>query len=186
MPKRLIIITSLALVAVGVVVLAVLFVRSRSLADAPAQTSETPMADTGGAGGLKGGTAGGSRSDATVPQAGPCGDGVCSAGEAWCKSDCGSAEDKFQGSITAADVTPTSFKITWRTERPSSGEVKYGLTDQYELGSVASTAPSKEHAVQISGLSPGRNYVVGVSVTEDDGTKRTASLLSFETPSAAR
>lgn len=141
----------------------------------------TPAIDVGGNGGALG-----SRPDTPIRQAGPCGDGVCSVGESWCKPDCGNAEDKFLGSIKAIDVTPTSLKITWKTEKLSTGEVRYGLTENYELGKVASTVPSKEHATQIAGLSPGKDYIVGLNVTEDDGTKREALQLVFETPPVAR
>jgi hypothetical protein len=186
MNKRIIIILSLVLVAVSAIVLVVLFLRSRALTDGLNDGVATSATGSGGIDRPKDEAIVKGSSTETVPQAGPCGDGVCSAGEAWCKQDCGSAEDRFLGSITAVDVLPTSFKITWKTDKPSTGDVRYGLTDRYELGSVSSSIPSKAHSVQISGLSPGKNYVVGVSVTEEDGTKREAPSLSFETPSSAR
>lgn len=180
MPKRLIIGISIAMVLVGAVVLAVLFVRSRTLTD-----GTVPGGVTDGTGSTDG-LGGSGPPIQTVPQAGPCGDGVCSAGESWCKPDCGSAEDRFLGSISAMDVTDTSFKIAWKTDVPSTGDVSYGLTDRYELGTAASSVPAGEHAVQIGGLSPGTNYFVRVRATEEGGLTREAAQLIFETSASAR
>jgi len=194
MPKKLIIGISVALVLVGAVVLTVLIVRSRSLTDEAPLDGGTTATEAGGAGGKLGGsttvpggsTPGQGTTTETVPQGGPCGDGVCSEGESWCKPDCGSADERFLGSITAADVTSTSFKITWMTSTPSTGEVSYGLSDKYELGTVKSETPSESHAVLIRGLSPGSGYVVRVRATEEGGITHEAAQLYFELPGAGR
>lgn len=193
MSKKLIIGISVALVLVGAVVLTVAILRSKSLTEETPLDGGTSATDGGGAGlgsstSVPGGTGTGQggTSVETTPQAGPCGDGVCSGGESWCTQDCGGAEERFLGSITAIDVTSTSFKITWKTPTPSTGEVSYGTTAKYELGTVKSETPSLSHAVQIRGLSPGGGYVVRVRATEEGGLTHEAADLYFELPGNAR
>jgi hypothetical protein len=189
MSKRLIIGISVALVLIGAVVLTVLLVRSRSLTD------ETPIdggtttdggTSTGGLGGTAvvpgGSTQGGQGTTATptTPQAGPCGDGVCSEGESpWCKPDCGNKEERFLGSIKGT-VSGTTITIAWATEAPSTGEVKYGKTSSYELGTLRSSTAATTHEVKLTGLSPGTPYFVRVIATEPGGQTLDSGELIFE------
>lgn len=183
MPKKLIIGISVALVLVGAVVLTVLVIRSRSLVDeTPIDGGTTTQQQPGEGTGLGGGKAAGQGTTPEVPQAGPCGDGVCSEGESWCKPDCGDADERFLGSIKTAEMTPTSFKILWTTDTPSTGEVSYGTTERYELGTLQDAVPSTSHAVLIKGLSPGGSYLVRIRSTEEGGKVREAAGLFFETP----
>lgn len=198
MPKKLIIGISVAMVLVGAIVLTVLFVRSRSLTDEPATEGGSFVESgtdqgTAGAGGLgssnaTGGTTTGQGTGTptpTVPQAGPCGDGVCSEGESWCKPDCGDKDERFRGSVKS-EATPTTLKISWATDTPSTGEVKYGLTERYELGTVSATAAAKTQEVLIRSLSPGTNYIVYLRVTEEDGKVHELANMSFELPASQR
>lgn len=186
MSKKLIIGISVALVLIGAIVLTLAIVRSRSLGDEAPLDGGDASTDVGGGGNGLGGTTpqrpGTGASTPSTPQAGPCGDGTCSEGEAWCTQDCGDAEQRFLGSIKTSEMKPTSFKILWTTDTPSTGEVSYGLTERYELGNVQDTAPAKTHAVLISGLSPGGGYFVRIRSTEEDGKVREAASLFFETP----
>jgi hypothetical protein len=186
MPKKLIIAISAGAVVVAVAVFAIVLIRSRALTDEAPIGTETPPSDAGGqaTGGL-GSSAGGGRGTAgtpAVPQAGPCGDGVCSEGEAWCKPDCGSEQERFLGSIVTTDVTATTIAINWKTTKPSTGEVAYGLTDRYELGTVRADAAAAEQAVTLKNLSPGTTYLVRVRATDADGKVWEAEQLAFETP----
>jgi len=195
MPKKLIIGISLALVLVGAVVLAVVFVRSRGLTEG-APTVESGGSLEGGTG-SSGGTLGSSNASGgsvrnqggTAPQTtqplrkgGPCGDGICSEGEAsWCDPDCGSEEERFRASVQASEVTPTSITIAWKTDTPSTGEVSYGATERYELGSASSKTPATTHAVKLQGLLAGRNYLLRLRVTMADGSVRELGPLNYET-----
>lgn len=189
MPKKLIIGISIALVVIGAAVFAVVLIRSRSLGTpetpgAPPATAPPPQGGIGTSGGIPSGTATPgtpASGTATPPQAGPCGDGVCSEGESWCKPDCGSEEERFLGSIKA-DVTSTSIKISWKTDSPSTGTVSYGKTERYELGSLPSSTASRTHEVLIRGLSPGTNYFLRIQATEEDGDTHDSGPMNFETP----
>lgn len=180
MPKKLIIGISIGIAVLGVAVFSILLIRARALRE-PEPAAEVPVAvPPPAAGGLRA-----VEMPDRTPQAGPCGDGVCSEGESWCKPDCGNAEERFLGSIKAAP-TPTSLKISWKTDGPSTGEVRYGRTDRYELGSLPSAAPATEHEVLISGLSPGGSYYVHLRSMGEDGSAREAGPLFFELPGSTR
>lgn len=183
MPKKLIIGISVALVLVGAVTLTFLIVRARILSG----TYVTP-GPIGGLDGTPDGTPTGpgtSRPDLPV-QAGPCGDGMCSEGESWCAPDCGSAEERFLGSIKAEEVTPTSLVLAWKTDGPSTGEVAYGTSTLYENGTAKSETSAEAHRVALRGLAPGSNVFVRLTVIQSDGTRREVGPLGFELPGAAR
>lgn len=184
-PKKLIIGISLAVVLVAAAVFAVVLARSRALQEETSPVTganETGTSSSGGNGGLSSSTTGGSTAPPTVPQGGPCGDGVCSEGEAWCAPDCGTEEQRFEGSIVATEAAPTSITIGWKTSKPSTGEVSYGLTDRYELGTVKSVTLSTSHEARLTGLAPGAVYIVRVRATDEDGKLWESAGLAFETP----
>ncbi|MFA7244464.1 MAG: transglycosylase domain-containing protein [Patescibacteria group bacterium] len=69
-----------------------------------------------------------------------------------------------------AQVSGTSVTITWTTNKESSSQVLYGLTNA--LGSSSSLDPNNKtsHSVKINGLSPGKKYYFQVksgSATSD-------------------
>ncbi len=45
--------------------------------------------------------------------------------------------------------------VAWRTDAATDSIVDYGLTTNYEIGSVSVGAPVRDHAVQVPGLPPG-------------------------------
>lgn len=195
MSKKLIIGISLGLVLVGAVVLAVLLLRSRALTDEDPSASgvnETvPEAGTGSLGEsgnpIRGTQDIGTGVADTVPLGDPsstpiCGDGACSAGETQCTLDCGDKNQRFFGTVVMKDVTPTSFKIAWKTDSPSTGEVRWGLTPRHELGTAATKRSALENDVQLTGISAGQSYFVYLKVVEEDGDTYEAGDLSFETP----
>lgn len=174
MPKKLIIGISLATVLLAAAIFAIVVLRSRAL-------QEEPVPGTGAAVPAAPST-GGPPSSSVTPQKGPCGDGICSEGESWCASDCGTEEQRFEGSIVATEASATSIVIGWKTSKPSTGEVSYGLTDRYELGTAESQASATSHEVRLTGLAPGTMYLVRVRATDGDGKLWESAGLAFETP----
>lgn len=189
MPKKLIIGISVAAVVIAGVVFTILLIRSRALtvdeaSETSAQGTELPPPQASSGFVRPGGSqsATGGAAVETRKSTGNCGDGTCSTGESWCKPDCGSKEDRFLASIKTSDLTPTSFKLSWKTEDPSTGEVRYGTTERYELGTETSAEPKTSHEVSLEGLSPGGNYFVLLRVTEDGETREVP--LFYETPAS--
>lgn len=185
MPKKLIIGISLAVVVAAAAVFTIVLLRSRALQEEPPPatgTVQTGTPATGGDGRLSSPTTGGSVTAPATPQEGPCGDGVCSGGESWCKPDCGSEEERFMGSIKAAVVTSTSLTIAWQTDGASTGKLSYGLTERLELGTLDSSGSDEVHQVTLRNLRPSTTYFVRVVATEEDGTTHDSGILGFETP----
>ncbi len=79
--------------------------------------------------------------------------------------------------LTAAVAVPVSagsVKVTWRTDQPATGVVEYGAGSDYGAQIVQPVA-GLDHAVTITGLTPGNSYHLRVSATNGDGFTTTGS-----------
>ena len=88
-------------------------------------------------------------------------------------------EIQFPPSISELDVrgiTATSARITWTTDRPTTSEVRYGLTSDY-ASSVYDPTMVTEHDVLLTGLNLTSLYHYSVASEDEDG-------LRSETPDA--
>ncbi|MBC7185778.1 MAG: T9SS type A sorting domain-containing protein [Calditrichaeota bacterium] len=83
---------------------------------------------------------------------------------------------------TETDIEPYSVTITWETDAPASSLVRYGRTDEYELGSVGDSSLVTQHAVRLTGLEPATFYHCQVVSTNVTGTTAGRDLL-FSTAS---
>ncbi|HYO10196.1 MAG TPA: FG-GAP-like repeat-containing protein, partial [Tepidisphaeraceae bacterium] len=72
----------------------------------------------------------------------------------------------------AAQPGSGRLTISWLTDEPARGVVEYGLTDQYELGSVAQPTLGNSHSVTLSGLQPGQAYHYRIKATDAAGNVR--------------
>jgi len=59
---------------------------------------------------------------------------------------------------TESNLSQTSFTISWTTHKNSSSYVKYGLTENYELGIVGNANSTRNHSVELTSLSSGTIY----------------------------
>ncbi|HKA24985.1 MAG TPA: S8 family serine peptidase [Candidatus Eisenbacteria bacterium] len=101
--------------------------------------------------------------------------------------------------VKAVSPSQGAVLVTWTTDRPADSRVDYGLTPALELGNVTVAQAGLDHAVWITGLTPGsmirydvRSSGLTGSVTKDDagGAHRSvtvkglgsALLLFNETP----
>lgn len=57
--------------------------------------------------------------------------------------------------------------VTWTTDVPSSSQVDYGTTTDYEFGTVYDPAPATEHSLTLTGLEPAIPYLA--RITSSDG-----------------
>jgi|GEM_PF-1832213 len=79
-------------------------------------------------------------------------------------------------------VSPTSgeMTVTWYTDEPASGVVKYGLTTGYELGSESDpNASAYKHTVQLTGLQGGQTYHMRVRSVDGDGNIANGEDIEF-------
>ncbi len=71
-------------------------------------------------------------------------------------------------------VGETELWVTWSTDEPATGTVKYGETTAYELGSVSHADLTINHALVITSLQPGTTYNYQVA-SQDSSTNMGAS-----------
>ncbi len=74
-------------------------------------------------------------------------------------------------------AAPDATRVVWRTDEPSDGVVEHGLNQSYDL-KASNPAPVVQHAVPLSGLTPGTSYSYRVSRAGAIGSCR--SLFSHD------
>jgi regulation of enolase protein 1 (concanavalin A-like superfamily) len=76
--------------------------------------------------------------------------------------------------VQATLLSTTSARITWETNNPASSKVDYGLTTNYEIGSVFRSALVTDHGITLSDLTPDTEYYFQVT-SEDAATNSVTS-----------
>ncbi len=84
--------------------------------------------------------------------------------------------------VQATALSTSEVLVTWTTNNPADSSVAYGLTAEYELGSVDDVELVTEHAIMLTDLTPETEY--HFQITSDDGENEPASSddLTFTTP----
>jgi Glucodextranase, domain B/FG-GAP repeat/Carboxypeptidase regulatory-like domain/FG-GAP-like repeat len=83
--------------------------------------------------------------------------------------------------VVAVPVSGSSVKVTWRTDQPATGVVDYGATINY--GAQATQPVSTlDHAVTITGLTPGNSYHLRISATNSNGFTTVSDDLTVTLP----
>jgi hypothetical protein len=95
-----------------------------------------------------------------------------------------SAVPQAQTAATAARTVSTSAfgaDVSFWTSVPTTGRVAYGIGSEPALFS-ASSGPTKEHRVHLSGLRPGTSYRAVISVASADGQRGTTEMVVKTAP----
>ncbi len=84
--------------------------------------------------------------------------------------------------VQATAMSTTEAIVTWTTNDAADSSVAYGLTAEYELGSVDDAELVTEHSIGLVDLIPGTEY--HFQVTSDDGVNEPVASadLTFTTP----
>ncbi len=77
--------------------------------------------------------------------------------------------------INVGQITGTSAKISWDTNEPATGQLNYGLTSSYGLGSVTSSTLDLSKSVVVTGLTSETDYHFQITVA-DAADNTTVSL----------
>ncbi|MGB9664729.1 MAG: phospholipase D-like domain-containing protein [Ignavibacteria bacterium] len=72
--------------------------------------------------------------------------------------------------VVVSNVTSTSFKVYYETMHEGNTEVRYGLTQDLEIGSFIDNTLTKYHQITITGLQPNTRYYFKVFSTNQYGT----------------
>lgn len=81
-------------------------------------------------------------------------------------------------------VGSDTLEVRWLTNEAATGAVAWGLTTDYELGTLSNEGGLFEHSFEIGGLEIGQTYQLGVSATDAAGNVTLAPNLSvlFDVP----
>jgi subtilisin len=60
--------------------------------------------------------------------------------------------------VTSSGITTTSATITWSTSEAATTQVKYGLTEEYDLSTTEVTSLVTSHSVNLTDLKAGKTY----------------------------
>ena len=80
--------------------------------------------------------------------------------------------------VQVTDKTETSCTIIWKTDQPANSYVDYGLTRDYEIGTLFDEIRVKDHQMKLTGLKPKITYhfkvrsrdLFGTEIVSDDQT----------------
>lgn len=92
--------------------------------------------------------------------------------------------DAVPPQITGVRVTRYSdigATIVWQTDEPAAGRVQYGLTKDSYDETVEEKYVATEHAIDLTGLSPGKTYYFSVTSTDKCGNEASAHEGNFTT-----
>ncbi|MEM4261095.1 MAG: hypothetical protein QXG00_07675, partial [Candidatus Woesearchaeota archaeon] len=81
-------------------------------------------------------------------------------------------------SVSQAEISATSAKITWRTKVPSSSYVDYGLTTSYGT-TAGSDALTLDHVVELKNLVAGNTYHYRIRGVDAEGNESVSSDYTF-------
>jgi peroxiredoxin len=75
--------------------------------------------------------------------------------------------------VSVQSTTETGATITWKTNKPATGKVNYGETEEYGLTTQLDTDLSTSHSVTLTGLDSNTTYYFEAISTDDTGTEIT-------------
>ena len=82
-------------------------------------------------------------------------------------------EDLFEPQILTLDPLPydTSIVLNWQTDEPASATVEYGLTGNFELGTLSVPNLTVTHSLELPGLEPSATYNVRITSGDSLGNE---------------
>lgn len=83
--------------------------------------------------------------------------------------------------ITPDNISSSSARIRWTLNEPADGEVAYGITPSYEIGTVNDPEADESHRLTIIGLTPNTLYYFEVRSTDEAGNSSSSGGHTFST-----
>ena len=84
--------------------------------------------------------------------------------------------------IAVSGVTRTTANIVWDTNEIADSQVRFGFTTLYGQTSPLDPAQIRQHAVTLTGLTPGKTYNFQVRGTDEFGNAGNSGNFTFSTP----
>lgn len=85
--------------------------------------------------------------------------------------------------VQVSDITDSQAVVSWSTAYPASGLVRYGLTTDYEIGTIVSDDQSVEHQITLDELNPAATYYFLIEAISVGGTVTVSDSYQFTTSS---
>jgi Purple acid Phosphatase, N-terminal domain len=82
--------------------------------------------------------------------------------------------------ISLSEVSNTSARINWSTDKATTGLIEYGTNSVGELSKLETTLAT-QHRTDLVGLSPSTVYSYRVTATDADSNQAVTDVLSFKT-----
>ncbi len=82
--------------------------------------------------------------------------------------------------VRVARYSDIGATIVWQTDEPAAGRVQYGLTTEYGMA-VEDKRLATDHAVRLTGLSPGKTYYFSVTSEDRCGNQTAVHTGKFTT-----
>ena len=94
-----------------------------------------------------------------------------------------SAPDTTEPNVSniVAVPLPNGANVTWNTNEPATTYIKYGKTNNYELGVIESETLKTAHAVEIRGLQPDTLYHFRIKAVDEQGNSGESPDQTFTT-----
>lgn len=89
--------------------------------------------------------------------------------------------DPVISNVKASNITSSSAKITWNTDKPAKSQVSYGKTSSYGTTTPQTFSYVTSHSVSLSGLSAGTGYHYKVTSVSEDGGSASSGDNTFVT-----
>ena len=83
--------------------------------------------------------------------------------------------------IQAGSISSTGAVITWKTDRPARGQVKYGLSSAYGFTGGAESTQVTFHEITLPGLQPATTYHFTTVSTDSKGQQASSTDRTFMT-----
>jgi hypothetical protein len=83
--------------------------------------------------------------------------------------------------VVTSDPSPTSVRISWKTNRSTNGKVNFGPSTMYGRDIFVNDL-ARDHAIDITGLTPNTKYFFEVLATDIEGKQTYDAYYSFTTP----
>jgi len=80
--------------------------------------------------------------------------------------------------VTNSETVAT---INWVTNEPAAVSLAYGITSNYELGTISDAALNTNHSIGLTGLSPGTTYQFQLTATDEAGNSSSSVNRIFTT-----
>lgn len=83
--------------------------------------------------------------------------------------------------VKSTNITATSARITWDTDKDSNSTVSYGLTTAYSSGNVSNSSNVSKHVIDLSGLTFATTYHYKVSSVDTVALSASSGDFTFTT-----